>query len=218
MHLTVLVAGDGLSRQLRDEALEAGLRIEHYYGATELSLVAWGSCLDDLHLFDQVEARIIDGRIWVRSPWVSDGPAPGSPVGPWQASDDGFVSIGDRGSLLGDRLHIDGRDGSITTGGVTIELTSLAGRLREQARGEVYLVGIPHESLGKVLGCALTRPADVQKLRGWAQANLAPAERPRSWAVIGEPPLTPAGKVDEDKLISLIRRHRTQPTVEERPS
>ncbi len=207
----VLVAGDGLGSRLRDEAHERGCRVEHYYGATELSLVAWGSCRDDLRLFDLVEARILDDRIWVRSPWLSDGPAPGSPVGPWRFQDDGFASIGDRGLLEGDRLCVIGREGSITTGGVTVELAPLRARLQNLAAGEVHLVGIPHPVVGEVLGCALSRPDDAQRLRSWAQANLAPAERPRAWAVIEHLPLTAAGKLDTAALAILIRGQRTAP-------
>lgn len=205
--LVVLVAGDGLHDNLRDEARAQGLRVEHYYGATELSLVAWGSCRSDLRLFDRVEARIIDGRIWVRSPWLSDGPAPGTPVGSWQRSADGFAGIGDHGRLDGDRLHVQGRDGAITTGGATVELAPLTDRLRAAAGGEVYLVGIPHPVVGQVLGCAVTRPDDVERLRAWSQRNLGPAERPRAWAVIEQPPLTAAGKIDTSTLAALIRGH-----------
>ncbi len=211
----VLVAGDGLGPQLRDEARERGCRIEHYYGATELSLVAWGSCRDDLRLFDLVEAKIVDGRIWVRSPWLSDGPGPGSPVGPWQYQDDGFASVGDRGVLQGDRLWVTGREGSITTGGVTVELAPLRARLQEVAAGELHLVGIPHPVVGEVMGCALSRADDIEPLRSWAQANLAPAERPRAWAVIEHLPLNAAGKLDTAALATLIRQQRTAPKDEQ---
>lgn len=207
--LVVLVAGDGLNRGLRDEAVGQGLRIEHYYGATELSLVAWGSCRDDLRLFDRVEARISDGCIWVRSPWLSDGPAPRSPPGPWQLSDDGFASVGDRGRLDDHRLCVAGREGSITTGGVTVELAPLAARLRAVATGEIHLVGIPHRVVGEVLACAVTRSDDIEALRSWSQAHLSAAERPRAWACIDEPPLTAAGKLDTAALAALIRGHRT---------
>jgi acyl-CoA synthetase (AMP-forming)/AMP-acid ligase II len=203
----VLIAGDGLDRRLRDRAVDRGLRVEHYYGATELSLVAWGSCRDDLRLFDEVEVRIEDGRIWVRSPWLSDGPAPDSPVGPWRRGEDGFVSIGDRGRLEGDLLMVSGRAGAITTGGVTVELAPLAERLREAAAGEIHLVGIPHPVVGQVLGCAVSRPDDIERLRSWSHSHLAPAERPREWAVIARPPLTAAGKLDMDALAALIHGH-----------
>ncbi|PIE26211.1 MAG: o-succinylbenzoate--CoA ligase, partial [Micrococcales bacterium] len=73
---TVVVAGDRLPARDRDIARAAGLRVQHYYGAAELSLVAWGSCEEDLRLFDDVEADVRDGQLWVRSPWLSSGPVP----------------------------------------------------------------------------------------------------------------------------------------------
>lgn len=207
----VLVAGDGLRRRVRDRAVDHGLRVEHYYGATELSLVAWGSCRDDLRLFDEVEVRIEDGSIWVRSPWLSDGPAPDSPLGPWRRGEDGFVSIGDRGRLDGNLLVVSGRAGAITTGGVTVELAPLAERLREVAIGEIHVVGIPHPVVGQVLGCAVSRRDDIERLRSWSHSHLAPAERPREWSVIAHTPLTAAGKLDMAALAELIHGHGVPP-------
>lgn len=198
--VTVLVAGDGLHRQLRDEAREKGIRVEHYYGATELSFVAWGSCRDDLQPFDQVEIKIIDQQIWVRSPWLSAGPSPGSPVGQWQQSHDGFASVGDRGELDAGFVRVHGRADAITTGGATVALGPLTGRLRAHARADIHLVGIPHATLGQVLGCAVTDPTDLSSLREWTRRNLPPAQRPRIWAVIPDPPLTPTGKLDQTLL------------------
>jgi len=83
----------------------------------------------------------------------------------------------------------------------------LTDRLRAAAGGEVYLVGIPHPVVGQVLGCAVTRPDDVERLRAWSQRNLGPAERPRAWAVVEQPPLTAAGKIDTSALAALIRGH-----------
>jgi len=206
---TALVAGDGLSAALRDEARAAGLSVEHYYGATELSLVAWGTCRDDLVPFDRVDVQIRDGRLWARSPWLSDGPAAGSPVGSWARDEDGFATVGDRAEEVGGRIVVAGRDGAVTTGGATVTLAPVEAVLRGQARGEVHLVGVPHATLGQVLGCVVTDVADMALLRLWAREQLTPAERPRRWAIVAELPLTPAGKVDEAALVALLHRRYT---------
>src|SRR4051812_17780579 len=41
--VTLVVAGDRLSPALHDRATRAGARVHHYYGAAELSFVAWGA-------------------------------------------------------------------------------------------------------------------------------------------------------------------------------
>ena len=71
MHL--VVAGDRLRRPLAQRAAAAGARVSHYYGAAELSFVAWGSDEEDLRAFPGVELEIRDGVIWVRSPYLSEG-------------------------------------------------------------------------------------------------------------------------------------------------
>ncbi|MGX8777148.1 AMP-binding protein [Propionibacterium freudenreichii] len=208
----VIVAGDGLSRGLRDRATARGLEVVHYYGAAEMSMIAMGSCRDDLELFDRVEARITDGTIWVRSPWLAQGylqasadepPSSGNPVplrletpAPLRRGDDGFVTVGDRGALAGRRLIVAGRDGAVTTAGQTVILAPLLDRLRHRAQGELFLLGLPHAALGQVLTAVVTRRDDLGPVRAWAREHLAGADRPRRWLWVPRPPLTASGKVD----------------------
>ena len=86
---TVVVAGDALDAALRERAERAGAQVAHYYGAAELSFVAWGRDRESLQPFPAVEIDIRDGGIWVRSPYLADGyltsatlAAPGTPTGP----------------------------------------------------------------------------------------------------------------------------------------
>ncbi|MFK5257543.1 AMP-binding protein [Propionibacterium freudenreichii] len=208
----VIVAGDGLSRGLRDRATTRGLEVVHYYGAAEMSMIAMGSCRDDLELFDRVEARITDGTIWVRSPWLAQGylqasadepPSSGNPVplrletpAPLRRGDDGFVTVGDRGALAGRRLIVAGRDGAVTAAGQTVILAPLLDRLRHRAQGELFLLGLPHAALGQVLTAVVTRRDDLGPVRAWAREHLAGADRPRRWLWVPRPPLTASGKVD----------------------
>src|SRR4051812_12098228 len=69
----VVVAGDRLPRDLADRTRATGAQVSHYYGAAELSFVAWGRHEEDLRPFPAVEVQIRDGVLWVRSPYVSDG-------------------------------------------------------------------------------------------------------------------------------------------------
>ena len=200
---TVIVAGDGLSRSLRDRASTMALRTCHYYGAAEMSLVAIGSCSDDLELFDSVEARVDDGDLWVRSPWLSRGYASDDLIGSLRWADDGYCTVGDQARLDGSHLVIAGRQGHVTSAGQTINVADVAAQLATRATGDIYLVGVPDESLGQILTCVVTDAADIAPLRAWARSHLEGAHRPRLWTHVADVPLTTAAKVDHTALTAL---------------
>lgn len=199
---TVVVAGDRLSPALQDRAARAGLDVHHYYGAAELSFVAWGRHAEDLHLFPGVEAEVRDGEIWVRSPYLCTGYV-GAP-GPLRRDAAGYATVGDRGRLHGDRLTVDGRAEAVTTGGATVQVADVERELRAVARGEVVVVAVPHGRLGSVVAAVLTDPADHAAAVAASREVLDPAARPRLWHLCEQPPLTSAGKVDRDELSRLL--------------
>ena len=73
--------------------------MHHYYGAAELSFVAWGAHADDLRPFPGVEVSVREGEVWVRSPYLCTGYD--GPPGPLRRDGDGFATVGDRGSMRG---------------------------------------------------------------------------------------------------------------------
>ena len=200
--LTAVVAGDRLTAGLARRTRDAGATVHHYYGAAELSFVAWGADEDALLPFPGVEVDVRDGEIWVRSPYLCDGYD--GPAGPLRRDADGFATVGDRGTRDGRRLVVAGREGAVTTGGGTVHLADVEAELRPEARGEVVLVGLPHPRLGTVLAVALTDPADHEPLRARARADLAGAARPRLWFAVPTLPRTGAGKVDRVALAALL--------------
>jgi acyl-CoA synthetase (AMP-forming)/AMP-acid ligase II len=200
--VTVVVAGDRLSHGLRDRAEKHGVRVHHYYGAAELSFVAWGAHADDLRSFPGVAVEVRSGVVWVRSPFVCtryDGPP-----GPLRRDTDGFCTVGDRGVLEDGRLTVLGRDDAVTTGGETVTVADVEQVLRAAASGEVVVVGVPHDVLGQALAVVLTSASDLDPVRAAARRSLAGAERPRVWFHVTELPLTGAGKVDRPALVSLV--------------
>ncbi len=190
---TVVVAGDRLSPALAEEAESAGARVCHYYGAAELSFVAWGRHAEDLQPFPEVEVVARDGELWVRSPWVCLGYD--GPPGPLRRDGDGYATVGDRGRLVDGRVLVTGRPGAVTTGGATVVAADVEAVLREAARGEVVVVGLPHGVLGEVVAAVLTDARDHGPLRE-AAAALPSVARPRVWFHVRRLPLTTAGKVD----------------------
>jgi long-chain acyl-CoA synthetase len=196
----VLVAGDRLDAAGHDRALAAGAaRVSHYYGAAEVSFVAWGRHADDLRPFPGAEVVSRDGELWVRSPYLCtryDGPD-----GPLRRDADGFATVGDRGVVSRGRVLVHGRsDDTVLTAGATVLVTDVERVLRSRIRGDVAAVGVPHPDLGQVLCAVLTDPGDLAAARTVSRSSLDPPHRPRRWFAVDALPLTPAGKLDRSRL------------------
>lgn len=200
--VTVVVAGDALPTGLHDRATAAGATVHHYYGAAELSFVAWGGHAADLRPFPGVELAVRDGEVWARSPYVCTGYV-GAP-GPLRRSTDGFATVGDRGRLVDGRLEVAGRPDAVSVGGATVPVADVEALLRPAAHGDVAVVGMTHPELGSVLAAVLTDVDDLAPLRRLARDRLAGAHRPRRWFHLHRLPVTPAGKVDREALVSML--------------
>ncbi len=207
---TLVVAGDGLDPRVRARAEAAGATVAHYYGAAQLSFVAWGRDADSLRPFPgvEVELRPAGGSaeaspvIWARSPYLAVGAEGGGD--PLQHDGSGFATVGDRGRWDGDRLRVLGRDDTVVTGGVTVVLAEVEAALRPGLRGEIAAIGLPHPTLGAVVGAVLTDAADSEPAR--ERARTLGARRPVRWSVRPQLPLTPAGKLDRPALARDVAR------------
>ncbi len=207
---TVVVAGDRLRRDLADRAAAAGARVAHYYGAAELSFVAWGTCEEDLRPFPGVAVEVRDSRIWARSAFLSLGYAGGD--GPLSVAPDGFATVGDRGRLAGGVLTVTGRGSdAVVTGGVTVLAGEVEQVLRRATGAEVLVLGVPHPRLGALVAAVLTDPAALARARAAARTELNPAQRPRRWFALPSLPLTGAGKVDRAAVAELAAEGRLAP-------
>lgn len=206
MHL--VVAGDRLGVGLHDAALAAGAaRVSHYYGAAELSFVAWGPHADDLRPFPGVEVDCSEGVVWVRSPCLFlryDGPD-----GPLVRRRDGFATVGDRGHLEAGRVRVLGRGtDTVVTAGATVLVADVETALETATGTRPVVLGLPHPDLGEVV-CAVVPSGEVlPALRAAAREVLDPAQRPRRWSVVPAPPMSAAGKVDRAALREVLLRQR----------
>jgi long-chain acyl-CoA synthetase len=207
--VTTVVAGDALPPSLVTQARERGVLLHHYYGASELSFVAWGSGGQGLMPFPGVECRVDeDGVIWARSGYLSDGYL-GGRSGPLRRHEDGFATVGDRGSLVDGALVVHGRgEEGITTAGVTVVVADVEAVLRRVARGAVLVVGLPDPRLGEVVTAVVTEPSDLEPVQVAASA-LTPAQRPRRWEVVREIPVTGSGKPDRARLVEMLAAGET---------
>lgn len=207
---TLVVAGDRLRPDLAARASAAGARVAHYYGAAELSFVAWGTHEEDLRPFPDVDVEVRDGRIWARSPFLSRGYLGGD--GPFALAPDGFATVGDRGRLAGGLLTVTGRGtDAVVTGGVTVLVGDVERALHRATGADVLVLGVPHPRLGAVVAAVLPDPAVLPRLRAAARAVLPAAQRPRRWFALPRLPLTPAGKVDRGAVAELAAEGRLAP-------
>jgi acyl-CoA synthetase (AMP-forming)/AMP-acid ligase II len=206
--MTLTVAGDRLSPVLHDRAVAAGAVVHHYYGAAELSFVAWGGHAEALHPFPGVQVAVRAREIWVRTPYLCT--AYDGPPGPLRTDADGWATVGDRGTLAGDgpdgpRLVVSGRPDAVTVGGATVVVAEVEARLRDGAvQGEVCVVGVPDTRLGSLLAVVLSEAADLEPVRRRARESLAGAARPRLWFHLADLPRTPAGKVDRKAVVTAV--------------
>lgn len=203
--VTVIVAGDALPPATRHRAVESGAAVHSYYGASELSFVGWATDGSTLRLFPGVEGRVINDVIWVRSPYLSLGYAEDTEGGAMRRDDAGFATVGDRGSLVDDVVTVWGRgDEAITTAGATVMVADVERVLRDHARGEVVVVGVPHDLVGHVVVGVVTETGDAELLGQVARERLGAAQRPRTWRVVDALPMTKAGKVDREALTRML--------------
>lgn len=207
---TLVVAGDRLRRDLATRARAAGAVTAHYYGAAELSFVAWGTDEETLRPFPDVAVDVRDGRIWARSPFLSHGYAEGE--GPFAVAPDGFATVGDRGRLADGILTVTGRGSdAVLTGGATVLVGEVEAALHRATGADVLVVGVPHSRLGAVVAAVLTDPSALGPVREAARAELSPEQRPRRWFLLSEFPVTAAGKVDRAAVTELAAGGRLAP-------
>lgn len=203
----VVVAGDRLGRDLARRAAAAGVRTSSYYGAAELSFVAWGADESDLRAFPGVEVAVRDGEIWVRSPFLSAGYAEDD--GPLRVDAAGWATVGDRGRLDGGVLTVTGRDaGTVVTGGATVLVADVEQALRRASGGDVVVLGVPSARWGALVAAVVPDRATFLRARAAASTELSRAQRPVLWFAAPDPPLTAAGKVDRAALGDLAAAGR----------
>ncbi len=199
----VVVAGAALPNALAELARDRDMVVESYYGAAELSFVAWAS-REGLRPFPGVEIAVrdepVDGTIWVRSPYLCEGYRGGA--GSMATDPDGWATVGDVGTVEDGILTVLGRPDAIVTAGATVLLADVESELRRVALGELAVFGAPDPTRGQVVAVALVDAGDRGRIEQWARDRLPATHRPRRWVVLPELPHTPAGKVDRVRLAS----------------
>ena len=213
----VVVAGDHLAAPLREQCETAGWRVVEYYGAAELSFVAWRDQAGPFRAFAGVETQVRQGVLWARSPYLArgyltdgcsmtNGRSPEA-EGPLQLDPQGWASVSDLAREVGGGLEVLGRGNSaVTSGGHTVVVEEVERLLRGlPGVDEVAVFGVPHPRLGQVLTAVVVGTARDATLRSTLAGMPSPA-RPRRWVHVDALPRTSGGKVRRDALPDLVAK------------
>ncbi|WP_039803710.1 AMP-binding protein [Nocardia araoensis] len=189
----------------------------HFYGASELSFVSFDRGLGSAdeksagELFSGVEARVRDGLVYVRSDMLFDGylTADGVTGGPV----DGWMTVGDRGEVIGNRLRLFGRDSEmLIRAGLNVEPAAVEAALTAiPGVAEAACVGVPDARMGEAPAAAIVVGAGApaaEEIWRRLRATLPSPSMPVQVLVVDRLPRTPRGKLDRAALASTLAAHR----------
>jgi long-chain acyl-CoA synthetase len=202
-----VVAGDHLAASLREQCETTGWRVVEYYGAAELSFVAWRENSGPFRAFPGVETELRQGTLWVRSPYLARGYLSAHADGPFRHDQQGWATVSDLAREVAGGLDVLGRGNSaVTSGGHTVVVEEVERLLRGlPGVEEVALLGVPHPRLGQVLTAVVVGSALDVTLRA-AVAGMPTPSRPRRWVHVDALPRTSGGKLRRDALPGLVAK------------
>jgi long-chain acyl-CoA synthetase len=201
-----LIGGARLDPRLRERAESAGIAVVSYYGAAELSFVAYDPDGHGLRPFDGVEVRVDDGVLWVRSAYFASGYLSAT-EGPFRRAADGWGTVGDLASNDDSGLRLLGRsDGAILTAAATVVPEDVeAALLGIDGIADAVVFALPHERAGDLVAAVIEpvsgrRPPTAGELRAQAGTLLTGTHRPRRWFWVERLPRTVAGKPAREQI------------------
>jgi len=190
----VLVGGAALTRDLRAEAISAGVNIVETYGSTETS----GGCIYNGQPLEGVEVSIDEnGRIAIKGKVLAHELVDG----------DGWYYTSDAGHYEDGKIIIDGRiDDVVITGGENISLSAID-RVLAQHFPDIQSAAfaIPHPEWGQAIHLALIG-ADSSlegEIQGYLERELGAAAKAKGFHYVEEFPLIGIGKIDKKSLARL---------------
>lgn len=190
----VLVGGAALTRELRAEAISAGVNIVETYGSTETS----GGCIYNGQPLEGVEVSIGEsGQVAIKGKVLAHELVDG----------DGWYYTSDAGHYEDGKIIIDGRiDDVVITGGENISLSAIDRVLAQQFPDiQSAAFAIPHPEWGQAIHLALIG-ADSSlesEIQGYLERELGAAAKAKGFHYVEEFPLIGIGKIDKKSLARL---------------
>ena len=200
----LLVGGASVDGDLAVAARELGARLVTTYGLTE----SCGGIAYDGRLFDETQARIVEGAVELRGPTLMEGYR-GDPTATANAfASDGWLRTGDAGAVGDDALlTVFGRvDDAIRTGAETVWPQEVEVALEDHPKvGEVAVAGRPdpewgHHVTAFVVPTDPSDPPTIEELRDHVTIHLARFKAPRELMLVESLPRTAGGKLRRSAL------------------
>ncbi|MBJ7350766.1 MAG: AMP-binding protein [Rhodococcus sp.] len=194
----------------------------HFYGASELSFVSYdrrtseGAEIEGA-LFDGVEVETRGELLHVRSDMLFDGylSRVGEHTTLTDGPVDGWMTVGDRGSVDQGRLTLLGRGSeTIVRAGLTVELPPIeAALLSVPGVLDAGVLGLPDDRAGEIPVAGVVVAQDVSptvaQIRRHLRSLLPDPSLPVVIAIVDGLPRTPRGKLDRQALGATLATVRT---------
>ncbi|AOZ73165.1 hypothetical protein BK816_07550 [Boudabousia tangfeifanii] len=219
---TILVGGAAMSKQLAQEAKQAGLILVTTYGSSETC----GGCVYDRKALPGVKLKVDEtGRLLINSPTLMTGYVNASTD--WVTDEMGkrFLPTSDLAEIdCEGRLSILGRaDWIINTGGEKVNPLAVEARLIDHPQiTAAVVVGLPDPTWGEKV-CALIVPArqatpntdpaqndttlDLRQIRDWVTTTLGKPCAPKEILLVSQVPTKGIGKLDREAAKRLARQN-----------
>jgi len=190
----VLVGGAALTKELRDQAESAGIKIIETYGSTETS----GGCIYNGNPLEGIEVSIgVDNRIAIKGKVLAQA----------VASEDGWYYTSDTGHLQDGKVIVDGRiDDIVISGGENVSLSAID-RVLAQHFPEIQTAAfaIANPEWGQAIHLAIVGgnssiESEIQQL---LERDLGSAAKAKGFHYLSELPLIGIGKIDKKALARL---------------
>lgn len=194
----------------------------HFYGASELSFVSYdrrtpeGTGIEGA-LFDGVEVETRGELLHIRSDMLFDGylSRVGERTTLTDGPVDGWMTVGDRGSVDQGRLTLLGRGSeTIVRAGLTVELPPIeAALLSVPGILDAGVLGLPDDRAGEIPAAGVVVAQDncptVAQIRQHVRSLLPGPSLPVVIAIVDGLPRTPRGKLDRQALGATLATVRT---------
>jgi O-succinylbenzoic acid--CoA ligase len=183
-----LVGGGPVPAELVQRARDLGLNVVATYGMTETASQVW----TDGPLPGAELEVAPDGEILVRGPMVSAG----------ALSADGWLHTGDRGSLAGGRLEVEGRIAdTIVSGGENVSTAEVEqALLAHPGVSDAAVVGRDDPEWGQAVTAFVVAPEVPADLDAHLRERLAGYKVPKRIERIDQIPRNAAGKILRGRL------------------
>ncbi len=194
----------------------------HFYGASELSFVSYdrrapGGVEVEGALFGGVEVETRNELLYVRSDMLFDGylSRVGDHTTLTNGPVDGWMTVGDRGSVDEGRLTLLGRSSeTIVRAGLNVELAPIeVALLSIPGILDAGVVGLPDERAGEVPAAGVVvaqgYSPSMMQVRRKLRSMLPGPGLPVVLAVVDSLPRTPRGKLDRQALAATLATVRT---------